>query len=56
MCLESGASMLPVVFFGGFADTLPGGAAGAEISYGGAVGATQDENVRVALIQGITLG
>lgn len=44
-----------VIFFGGFADTLPGGAAGAEISHGGAIGAAQDEYVRVALIQGVTL-
>ncbi len=56
MSLRSEAGSLPVVFFGGFAETLPGGAAGAEISHAGAVGATQDEYVRVALIQSVTLG
>ncbi len=55
MSLRSETSSPPVVFFGGFANTLPSGAAGAEISHGGAVGTTQDEYVRVAFVQDITL-
>ncbi|MEJ7872456.1 MAG: hypothetical protein WKF67_09365 [Rubrobacteraceae bacterium] len=55
MSPRSETSSPPVVFFGGFANTLPGGAAGAEISCGRAVGTTQDKYVRIAFVQNITL-